>query len=102
MIALSAHAEGTLVPVRAQPGARKEGVLGERAGALRIAVSASPERGKANAAVGRVLAESLGCKASQVALVSGETSREKRFLVSGLAVEEVRRRLAPLLASSAS
>ena len=52
MIALSAHClRGTILPVRAQPGAKKNAVLGERAGALRVAVSAAPERGKANEAI---------------------------------------------------
>ena len=60
---------------------RRTRVLGERAGALRVAVTAAPEKGKANAAIADVLAEALGCKASQVGLLSGETSREKRFLV---------------------
>ncbi len=77
MIELSAHERGTIVPVRAQPGARKDAVLGERGGALRVAVSAPPERGKANAAIQDVLAEALGVRASQVGLISGETSRDK-------------------------
>jgi uncharacterized protein len=36
---------------------------------------------------------------SQVGLVSGETSRAKRFLVVGLAPDEMRQRLAILLPS---
>ena len=93
MIELTPHDRGTVLPVRAQPGARKNAVLGERAGALRVSVSAAPEKGKANAAILGVLAEALGCKASQVALLSGETSREKRFIVSGVAPDELRRRV---------
>ena len=66
----------------------------ERAGALRVAVTAPPEKGKANAAIGAVLAESLGCRSSQIALISGETSRQKRFLVIGVTPDDLRRRLA--------
>ncbi len=98
MIELTPHALGTVVPVRAQPGARKNAVLGERAGALRVAVSAAPEKGKANEALRGVLAEALGCKASQVGLLTGETSREKTFLVSGLTPAELRGRLDTILA----
>ncbi|MDR3634543.1 MAG: DUF167 domain-containing protein [Isosphaeraceae bacterium] len=97
MISLTAHAEGTVIPVRAQPGARKNAVLGERNGALRVAVSAAPERGKANEAIQQLLAEALGCKMSQVTLVQGQTSREKKFLVSGVAVEELERRIRGLI-----
>src|SRR5262245_45479368 len=94
MIALTAHARGTVLSVRAQPGAKKNAVLGERAGALRIAVSAAPERGKANGAIQSLLAEVLGVRASRVALLSGETSRETRFLILDLSPDE----LTPLIA----
>ena len=46
MIALEDHAEGFVVPVRAQPGARKTAVLGEQGGALKVAVTAPPEDGR--------------------------------------------------------
>ena len=36
-----------------------------------------------------MLAESLGCKAAQVSLVSGATSRQKRFLIGGIGPEEL-------------
>ena len=98
MIALSVHPAGTVVPVRAQPGARKDAVLGERAGALRVSVSAAPEKGKANAAIAAVLAQALGCRPSQVGLISGETSREKKFVVSGVAFDELRKRVDGLIA----
>jgi uncharacterized protein len=44
-----------------------------------------------------VLALALGCKASQITLLSGETSRRKRFLIDGITADELTRRLAPLL-----
>jgi uncharacterized protein len=102
MIALTAHAHGTILPVRAQPGARKDAILGERGGSLRVAVSAAPERGKANAAIREVLAVAIGCKASRIGLLSGETSRAKRFLISGMAPDELGRRLAVVLAPAKS
>jgi uncharacterized protein (TIGR00251 family) len=89
VIELSRHAEGTILPVHAQPGARRNAVVGERAGALRVAVTAAPEKGKANAAIQALLAESLGCRPSQVQLLSGETSRQKRFLVVGLTPDQL-------------
>ncbi len=97
MIDLAVHSEGTVLAVHAQPGARRNAVLGLRAGALRVAVTAAPEKGKANAAIAAVLADTLGCRSSQIALLSGETSRQKRFLVAGVAPDELRRRLDALL-----
>jgi uncharacterized protein len=79
--------------VRAQPGARKAGVLGEHGGALKVAVTAPPEGGRANQALAEVLRAALGLKRSQVELLSGQTSRDKRFLVHGLTSEELQVRL---------
>jgi uncharacterized protein (TIGR00251 family) len=83
--------------VRAQPGARKAGVLGEQAGALKVAVTAPPQDGRANKALLEVLREVLGLKRSQVELLGGETSRDKRFLIRGLSPAEVTRRVTRLL-----
>jgi uncharacterized protein (TIGR00251 family) len=79
MIVLTAHPEGTVVAVHAQPGARKNGVVGEHGGALKVAVSAPPERGRANDAIAKVLAEALGCRTSSITLISGASSREKKI-----------------------
>jgi hypothetical protein len=84
MIAITEHPEGCVLPVRVQPGARKAGVLGEQAGALKVAVTAPPEDGRANKALVKLLREVLGLKRAQVELLSGETSRDKRVLIRGL------------------
>ncbi len=46
--------------MRAEPGARKAGVQGEQNGALKVAVTAPPEDGRANQALVEVLREALG------------------------------------------
>src|SRR4051812_5279558 len=83
MIELSDHAEGCVLPVRAQPGAKRDGVQGEQNGALKVSVTAPPEDGRANQALVEVLREELGLKRSQVELLSGQTSRDKKFLIRG-------------------
>ena len=83
--------------MRAQPGARKAGVLGEQAGALKVAVTAPPEDGRANKALVVVLRGALALKRSQVELVAGATSRDKRFLIRGLSAAELLARLATLV-----
>ncbi len=97
MIAVTEHAEGCVLPVRAQPGARRAGVQGEQAGALKIAVTAPPADGRANQALVEVLRKALGVKRSQVELTGGQTSRDKRFLIRGLTRAELELRLAALL-----
>jgi uncharacterized protein YggU (UPF0235/DUF167 family) len=93
MIDLAPHDRGTVLSVRAQPNARKNGILGERAGALRVGVTVAPEKGKANAAIAEVLAEALDCRASSLVLISGEAARSKRFLVLDQTPEALRARL---------
>jgi uncharacterized protein (TIGR00251 family) len=93
MIELTEHAEGCILPVRAQPGARRSGIQGEQNGALKVAVTAPPEDGRANQALLEVLREELGLKRSQIQLISGQTSRDKRFLIRGLNGEQLRSKL---------
>src|ERR1700687_954313 len=97
MIQLSDCAEGVVLPVRAQPRARKPGIAGEQGGALKVAVAAPPEEGKANRALVEALAEALGIRRAQVELLAGSTSRDKKFLIRGLTRGEIEQRLAVLL-----
>jgi uncharacterized protein (TIGR00251 family) len=99
MIAIGEHAEGCVLPVRAQPGARKAGVVGEQAGALKVAVTAPPEDGRANKALVEVLRKALGVKRSQVELLSGATNRDKRFLIRGVTTVELASRVTALVGS---
>jgi uncharacterized protein (TIGR00251 family) len=94
---LIAHAEGWILSVRAQPGARKNGVVGEHDGALKVAVTAAPEQGKANKAILEVIRDALDLKRSQIEQISGDTSRDKRFLVRGLSRDELAARIDAIL-----
>ena len=89
MIQIVEHGEDCILPVRAQPGARKAGILGEYAGSLKVAVTAPAEDGRANKALVELLARALNLKRSHVKLLSGETSREKRFVVHGISKREL-------------
>jgi uncharacterized protein (TIGR00251 family) len=99
-ITITRHSEGAVVAVRAQPGAKRNAVLGERAGALKVAVTAPPEDGRANAALVEVLREWLGIKRSQVEIVGGKTNRKKTFLIRGVTPEELQAMVAAKLADA--
>ena len=99
MIELSDHPAGAILPVRAQPGASRAGIRGEHGGALKVSVTQVAEKGKANQALAEILAKGLGLSRSQVELVSGETQRDKRFLIRGIAREELAGRIALALKS---
>jgi len=81
-------AGGVTLAVRAQPGAKKTaiaGVYGEGAAAqLKIAVQAPPVEGRANEALIAFLADLFGVAKSAIAVVSGELSRSKVFLLRGV------------------
>ena len=81
MISLEPHADGTILPVRAQPGRGGMKFAACRTAQLKVCVTQAPEKGKANKAVMELLAKKLGLKKSQIELLSGETSHQKRFLV---------------------
>ena len=83
------HPDGVILPVRAQPGAKKNVVTGEHDGALKVAVTQAPQKGKANKALVKVIADAMGLRKSQVSLVSGETSQHKKFLLNGTTVESI-------------
>ena len=84
--------DGTVVlAVHAQPGAGRSAIVGRHGDALKVRVAAPPERGRANEAVAAMLADLLRVKPAAVTLVSGETSRQKRFAVTGVDLEELHR-----------
>ena len=98
MIALQSHPEGTILPVRAQPAARRNEIRDTQDGMLRVCVTQSPEKGKANKALIALLSKSLGLRKSQLELIAGETSPQKRFLVRGITPEELAERIEQALA----
>lgn len=97
MIAMEAHAEGSILPVRAQPGARRNEIRGEQDGMLKVCVTQVAEKGKANKALIEVLAKGLSLRKSQIELLSGETASQKRFLVRGIRPSELAAAIARVL-----
>ena len=97
MIQIVDHAEGCVVQVRAQPGAKRCAIVGEQNGSLKVAVTAPADQGKANKALVETLAEALDLKRSQVELLSGQSQREKKLLIRGLTADALRKRMRSLL-----
>jgi uncharacterized protein (TIGR00251 family) len=102
VIGITAKEGAVLFAVRVSPGASRSRILGEHAGALKLAVAAAPEKGKANKAVIDFLAEALGVRKADVTVVAGETSRDKRIRVTGLDAGRVSGKLSELVSGSPS
>jgi uncharacterized protein (TIGR00251 family) len=98
-LTLEQSAHGVILPVSAHAGARRNAILGIRGGALRVAVTAAPEKGKANQAIVALLSKTLGVPKSAIEIASGDTSRQKRLLIHGLGVDDVREALKSALTS---
>lgn len=67
--------------VRAKPGSRADRIACVRGDTLVVEVRAAPERGRANEAALRVLADALGVRASLIALKTGHTVPRKMFIL---------------------
>ncbi len=98
---LEETADGVLLPVQAQPRSRKNAIAGWHAGRLKVSITQVPEKGKANLALAKLLAKSLGIKRSQIRLVSGETSPQKVFSITEHTAAEVLSRISAALEESA-
>lgn len=80
---------GVILSIRTQPGSSKNRIIGEYGGRLKLAVTAAPEKGKANKAIIELLADTLRIHESSIHIISGETSRDKRLLIEGLVPEDI-------------
>jgi uncharacterized protein len=83
----------TRLRLRVTPGARRSGIVGRHSEAWKVRVAAPPENGRANAALVRLLAETLELPRESVTLVSGHSTRDKVVELSGLESEQVEERL---------
>lgn len=89
MIELISTPAGVLIPVQGQPGARRNAIVGEYAGRLKVAVTQVAEKGKATQAIRELLAASLGLAPSRVTLIQGDTQPRKLFLLEGVMLDRV-------------
>jgi hypothetical protein len=88
-------ADGCTLAVRVHPGARKNGVTGVHAEAVKIALTTPPVDGKANEALIAYLAEALRLPRARIAIVAGLTSRSKTLRITGKSAAEVAAALFP-------
>jgi uncharacterized protein YggU (UPF0235/DUF167 family) len=69
---------GATIAIRVTPNARRPGIeLVE--GQIRVAVTETPEAGKATEAARAALAKAMGVAKTRLTLVRGATSRDKLF-----------------------
>lgn len=83
----------SLLGVHAQPGAKREEIVGEYNHMLKVAVTQKPTDGKANIAVVGLLSKVLRVAKTNIEIRSGHKARQKRVAIKGLSRGELLDRL---------
>ncbi|MCP4386960.1 MAG: DUF167 domain-containing protein [Gammaproteobacteria bacterium] len=80
-------------PIRLQikvvPGAAQSSITGWLGDRLKLRVNAAAEKGKANAAVGALIAKTLGLHKTAVRVVAGQTTSCKTIEICGIAASTI-------------
>jgi len=87
-----------MLHLKVVPGASRDrlvGLLGDR---LKVSVTAPPEGGKANQAVCRLLARSLGLNRSDFVITAGHSQPIKEIALDGITAEQIIQKLSGILA----
>lgn len=81
-------AEAISIAIKVAPRASRSEVVGMHDGALKIRIAAPPVDGAANAEMIKILAKFFGVAKSDISIVSGETSKNKRIKIENLSVSK--------------
>ena len=84
--------DGCTFPVKVIPGSSRDRVVGTLGNAIKVAVSSPPEKGAANKALLKLLAQHFNLRPNQLRIVSGHTQPRKRVLAVGLTARQLRSR----------
>lgn len=76
--------------VKVQARARREEIVGEHGGALKIRLTAPPVEGRANQACCAFLAKRLKVPRASVKIVAGEHAPKKLLTITGVTAAQVR------------
>jgi uncharacterized protein (TIGR00251 family) len=77
------------IDVLVQPRASRAKIGPRHDGRIKIAVTAPPVDGEANAAVIELLAKSLGVAKSAVEVIAGSSSRRKTIRITGVTPSQI-------------
>jgi uncharacterized protein (TIGR00251 family) len=80
----SGHAQTATLSIRVVPRSSKSEIVGFIRDELKLKLKSPPVEGAANEELVRVLAKEFGVSRSDIEIVSGHSSRQKRVCVTGL------------------
>jgi hypothetical protein len=82
MIPIEETADGVVFDIRVIPRSSRSELAGIRGDALKLRITAPPVEGAANKECIRFLSEVLGVKRSQVQIIAGHRSKNKKIFIS--------------------
>ncbi len=85
--------EGVTFAVKVVPRAKRDEIVGVEGDALKVRLNAPPVEGKANEALVKFLAATLGVKRTEVEILRGETTRHKLVRVRGMSGRSLNEKL---------
>lgn len=94
MPCLQSQADGVVLNVLVQPRASHNQVVGLQGDELKLRLTSPPVDGAANKLCIHYLAKLFGISKGDVELISGDKSRHKRLLLSGVSESQARQVLA--------
>ncbi len=90
---MNASTPSARLKVKVVPGSSRNEIVGWLGNALKIKVTAPPEKGKANEVLVELLADRLGLPADALSVVSGQSSPSKMIAIAGLDDEMLKKAL---------
>jgi uncharacterized protein (TIGR00251 family) len=98
--ALAASSHGTIVTIEVTTGSKSDSFpagYNPWRRAVSCQISAQPISGKANIAIIGLVASVLNVSKRDISIVTGTTSSQKKILVRGISIDEVKSRLETLV-----
>jgi len=99
MIPFHVASAGVTFAVKIHPRAKKNAVTGFVGDALKLSLTAPPIDGRANDACIDLLSDLLRVPRSCITIVSGQTSRRKIILVTGISTDLIKTTLEKLVSA---
>ncbi len=84
---------GVTFGVKVVPGSSRTSIAGTLDGALKVKVSAAPEKGKANQSLIAFLAKTLGVNKKAIRIESGQTNPHKKICITGVSADIILEKL---------
>ncbi|MBN1547038.1 MAG: YggU family protein [Syntrophaceae bacterium] len=80
---------GMTFPIQVIPRSRKSEIVGILNDTLKVRLTAPPVDGKANEECVRFFSDLLNIPRNRISIISGQTSRKKTLLISGIGKEDL-------------